>query len=71
MKKANLDRVLRSILQIALLYDEDLQEELVDLVKQLESGKYVDLIEENTALDHLPDGYMEALEMFAMAEEFG
>lgn len=71
MKKANLDRAFRSIIQIALLYDEDLQEELVDLVKQLESGKYVDEIEEITAQDHLPDGYMEAFEMIAMAEEFG
>lgn len=42
IKKADLDRAVRAIIQIAGMCDEDLQEELVDLVKQLESGEYVD-----------------------------
>ena len=39
IKKADLDRAVRAILHIAREYDEEVQEELVELVKQLESGE--------------------------------
>ena len=71
IEKAVLDRTVRAILNIARECDEDAQDELVELVelvKQLESGEYVDCAdEEDTVADNLPDGYMEALEMFMMA----
>ena len=70
IKKADLDRAVRTIINIAGECDEDAQEELVELVKQLESGEYVgETEEEDTVEDNLPDGYMEALEMFMMAED--
>lgn len=70
IKKADLDRAVRAIINIASECDDDAQAELVELVKQLESGEYVDEAdEEDTVEDNLPDGYMEALEMFMMAED--
>lgn len=39
IKKGDLDRAVRTILSIAGEHDEDVQEELVELVKQLESSK--------------------------------
>ena len=75
IEKAVLDRTVRAILNIARECDEDAQDELVELVelvKQLESGEYVDCADkEDTVADNLPDGYMEALEMFMMAADLG
>ena len=80
IRKADLERAVRAIIHIAgecEVYEDDkyecaeeLQEELVELVKQLESGEYVDEVDvKDTVADNLPDGYMEALEMFMMAED--
>ena len=42
-----------------------------ELVKSLESGTYEESDEEDEDTSYLPDGYMEALEMFVKAEELG
>lgn len=58
IKKPNLDRAVRTIINIAGGYDEDVQEELVELVKQLESGEDTDeMDEEDTAECDLSDKY--------------
>lgn len=46
IKKSDLDRAVRTIINIASEYDEDIQEELVELVKQLESDEDIDKAEE-------------------------
>lgn len=42
IKKPDLDRAIRTIINIAGEYDEDIQEELIELVNQLESGEDID-----------------------------
>ena len=80
IRKADLDRAVRTIIHIAgkcevYGYDkyecaEEIQEEVIELVKKLESGEYVDEVDsKDPVADNLPDGYMEALEMFMMAED--
>lgn len=47
IKKGDLDRTVRTILSIAGEHDEDVQEELVELVKQLEASKKISTKVEN------------------------
>ncbi len=65
-----LDNALDVILNVAEENDED-REELEDLIEQLKSGTYEEVEEDYDEYDNLPDGYMEALEMFMKAEELG
>lgn len=67
IQKADLDRAVAKILEIAEEYDADKAEELTELIEKLESGEEIE--EENVTFADLPDGYMEALDMFMMAEE--
>lgn len=69
IEKTALDRGIRSIVDIADTIDEDMHEELIDLVKKLEAGETI--VHEDDHEGNLPDGYMEALEMFMKAEELG
>jgi len=58
------------VIKISEKRDEDLTESLRDFADTLKSGKDAD-IEEEEEIDTsgLPDGYMEAMDMFLMAEE--
>lgn len=51
IKKSDLDRAVRTIINIAGEYDEDIQEELVELVKQLEADEDIDETYEEDTTD--------------------
>ena len=56
-------------MNVAEEYDEDM-EALEELIDNLEAGVVVEIDDdENDFSDNLPDGYMEALDMFMKAEE--
>ncbi len=67
IKKSDIDRAVRILIELAGAYDEDMKEELSELVKKLEAGEIIENEEDDDS--NLPDGYMEALEMFMMAED--
>lgn len=69
LKEDILDNALDIILNIAEENDED-REELEEIIEQFKSGTFVETVEEDED-SNLPDGYMEALEMFMKAEELG
>ena len=56
------------VIEISEESDEDVAESLHDFADALRAGKEVD-IEEEIDTSGLPDGYMEAMDMFLMAEE--
>lgn len=70
LNEERLKKTLQVIFNIADENGEDV-EELEELVKSLESGTYEESDEEDEDTSYLPDGYMEALEMFVKAEELG
>lgn len=70
IEKDTLDRAIRAIIDIAQEIDEDMPEQLAELVRKLEAGEEIETKEDDLGND-LPDGYMEALDMFMMAEELG
>lgn len=49
--------------------DEGMTESLREFADALKAGEDVDIEEEEIDSSHLPDGYMEAMDMFLMAEE--
>lgn len=57
------------IIALAEETDEDMRESLEEFVEALKSGKNVEIEEDEIDTSGLPDGYMEAMEMFMMAEE--
>lgn len=59
----------RKLLDIAEESDESIKEELETIIDAWNSGEDVEFKESEPDLSGLPDGYMEALEMFMMAEE--
>lgn len=66
-----LENAIQIILNVAEEYDEDM-EALEELIDNLEAGVVVEIDDdENDFSDNLPDGYMEALDMFMKAEELG
>ena len=65
-----LDNAIQIILNVAEDCDEDM-EELEELIKNLKAGIAVETDDEDDYSDNLPDGYMEALDMFMKAEELG
>ncbi len=68
--ETGLENAFQVILNVAEENDEDV-EELETLIEQLNSGTFVEIDEEDVDDSNLPDGYMEALEMFMKAEELG
>jgi len=69
--EAQLENAIQIILNVAEEYDEDM-EMLEELIENLEAGVAVEIDDdENDFSDNLPDGYMEALDMFMKAEELG
>ena len=57
------------IIELAEETDEDMGESLEEFVEALISGEDVEIEEDEIDTSGLPDGYMEAMEMFMMAEE--
>ena len=57
------------IIELSEEADEDMKESLEEFVAALKSGEDVDIEEDGIDTSGLPDGYMEALNMFMMAEE--
>ena len=57
------------IIEISEESDEDMTESLREFADALKAGEDVDIEEEEIDSSHLPDGYMEAMDMFLMAEE--
>lgn len=66
ISESDLVRAINTIIDIAEEYDEDIVDDLLELVNEIKQGGCVD--EGDDSSDNLPDGYMEALEMFMMAE---
>lgn len=64
-----IDNVMDIILDIAEENDED-REELEEFIEAIQSRDYEEP-ENDDDFDNLPDGYMEALDMFMKAEELG
>lgn len=67
--EAVLKKAIQIILNVAEENDEDI-EGLEEYIEQVKSGDFVE-DEEDDDSDNLPDGYMEALDMFLKAEELG
>ena len=57
------------VIEISEESDEDMTESLREFADALKAGEDVDIEEEEIDSSHLPDGYMEAMDMFLMAEE--
>ena len=57
------------VIEISEESDEDVTESLQEFADALRAGKDVDMEEDEIDTSGLPDGYMEAMEMFMMAEE--
>lgn len=57
------------VIEISEESDEDMAESLREFADALKAGEDVDIDEEEIDTSRLPDGYMEAMDMFLMAEE--
>jgi len=57
------------IIELSGEADEDMKESLEEFVEALNAGENVVIEEDDIDTSNLPDGYMEAMEMFMMAEE--
>ena len=57
------------IIEISEESDEDMTEALQEFADALRAGEDIDIGEEEIDTSGLPDGYMEAMDMFLMAEE--
>ena len=57
------------VIEISEESDEDMAESLQEFADALRAGKDVDIEEDEINTSGLPDGYMEAMDMFLMAEE--
>lgn len=57
------------VIELSAEFDEDLTESLQKFADALRAGEDVDIEEDEIDTSGLPDGYMEALDMFVMAED--
>lgn len=57
------------IIELSEKADADMRESLEEFAAALKSGEDVDIEEDEIDTSRLPDGYMEAMDMFLMAEE--